>query len=174
MEFNISYTESTNIPETKNEGNVYITNDTSQMYVDLNADLRIQIGDLYIVQSIPPSHLLLNKFYYNETNGYLYFYNGSWNKLNDINLGKEDINKILELEGGINLDQQLYLAIETTDSVEKGNMKPITSNAVKKAFEETVVNVNVVNVVEAGNMNAISSNAVYEVLGDIEMALQGI
>ena len=118
MEFNISYTESTNIPEIKNEGNVYITNDTSQMYVDLNADLRIQIGDLYIVQSIPPSPLLLNKFYYNETNGYLYFYNGSWNKLNDINLSKEDINKILELEGGITLDQQLYLAIETTDSEE--------------------------------------------------------
>ena len=174
MEFNISYTESINIPETKNEGNVYITNDTSQMYVDLNADLRIQIGDLYIVRSIPPSPLLLNKFYYNETNGYLYFYNGSWNKLNDINLSKEDINKILELEGGINLDQKLYLAIETTDTVEKGNMKPITSNAVKKAFEETTVNVNIVDTVEAGNMNAISSNAVYEVIGDIEAVLKSI
>ena len=174
MEFNISYTESTNIPETKNEGNIYITNDTSQMYVDLNADLRIQIGDLYIVQSIPPSPLLLNKFYYNETNGLLYFYNGSWNELNEISLSNEDINKILELEGGIALDQKLYLAIETTDTVEKGNMKPITSNAVKKAFEETTVNVNIVDTVEAGNMNAISSNAVYEVLGNIEIILQNI
>lgn len=175
MQFNIFYDSSDNIPDSKTAGNVYITNDTSEMYVDLSPDLRIQIGDLYIVDSIPPSPLLLNKFYWNQTDSKLYFYNGMWNPLNDINLTQEDIDKVLELGGGIELDNQLNLAIDVVDTIEENNMKPITSNAVYEAINSgSGIKVDVVDKVEEGNMNAISSNAVFEALGDIESALAGI
>ena len=53
-------------------------------------------------------------------------------------------------------------------------MKPVTSNAVKKAFNETAVKVDVVDKAEAGNMNPISSNAVFTAIGNIETALAAI
>lgn len=174
MNFNISYGASNNIPAKKTAGNVYVTNDTSEMFVDLSAETRIQIGDLYVVDTIPPTPLLLNKFYYNQTDSKLYFYNGTWRILNEVVLTSEDITKVLKLGGGIVLDKNLALSVDSVDVVELGNMKPVTSNAVKKAFNETAVKVDVVDKAEAGNMNPISSNAVFTAIGNIETALAAI
>lgn len=174
MQFSISYGESENVPEIKTEGNVYITNDTSQMYVDLSSDLRIQMGDLYLVESVPPSPLLLNKFYYNKSDSQLYFYNGAWNILNQINLTSEDITKVLKLGGGLKLDENVSLSVDVANVVENGNIKPVTSNAVAQALSSIDVDVNVVDKIEQNNMNPISSNAVYLAIVNIETALAAI
>lgn len=134
MNFNILLGSSINLPSSKLGGRIYITDDTSQMFVDVSDDIRLQINDIYIKDNIDLQSLkslIKNKFYFDTTNNRLYFNSDIPICLN--NLTSNDILNVLQIGSGLTIKDNV-LVVDITDNIEAGNTKPISSQAVYEAI----------------------------------------
>ena len=130
MNFNILLGSSINLPSSKLGGRIYITDDTSQMFVDVSDDIRLQINDIYIKDNIDLqslNSLIKNKFYFDTTNNRLYFNSDTPICLNE--LTSKDILDVLQIGNGLTVTDN-RLVVDITDIIEEGNTKPVSSKAV--------------------------------------------
>ena len=129
MNFKILHGTNANLPSSKTAGNIYVTDDKGQLFIDISSDTRIQISDLILVTTLPSSPIS-GKLYFNTLDNLFYIYNNSWICLNDNELTLESILDVLQLGTGLKIDEANKLAVDAINSAEEGNMQPITSNAV--------------------------------------------
>lgn len=130
MNFNILLGSDVNLPSSKLPGNIYITDDTSRMYIDLSNSLRIQINDIYIKDNINTellNSLLKDKFYFDSVNNKLYFNSEIPICLN--NLTSDEILNVLQIGSGL-IVKDNTLVVDITDTIEAGNTKPVSSQAI--------------------------------------------
>ena len=81
MNFNILHGNKNNLPTLKKAGQIYITDDSLEVYYDLDDTNRYNLGSIYSVDSLPESPIS-NKIYLLKPNK-LYVYDNDWICLND-------------------------------------------------------------------------------------------
>lgn len=126
-----------NLPAAKNEGNVYITSDSKEMYIDVAADKRIKISDFIFVTNteLATVELYDNLFYYVTDTKTIVRYAGEDENGNRIWEGINNTDQIIGLNTRLLTAEGEIDALQTADNNINNRIDSLNAESIKSTDE---------------------------------------